>query len=109
MSSKINAADYPFDHENGNAIVPFTTLMGLMPMQVPKSDSASTVESLSSPSNSWIFRSTYPGYAPGGFTRAFGGHVYAQTCVAASRTVKPGFVVHVRLKLIRVTVEKKKC
>lgn len=55
------------------------------------------------------FKSLHPAYQlrltpiPGGpigasvpQVRAYGGHVYAQAMLAASRTVKEGFVVHVR-------------
>lgn len=41
------------------------------------------------------FRSLATPYPPGQGTRAFGGHVYAQSAYAASKTVRPGFVVHV--------------
>ncbi|KAJ5351276.1 hypothetical protein N7452_000250 [Penicillium brevicompactum] len=40
------------------------------------------------------FRSLATPYPPGQGTRAFGGHVYAQSAYAASKTVRPGFVVH---------------
>ncbi|KKK22077.1 hypothetical protein P175DRAFT_0499255 [Aspergillus ochraceoroseus IBT 24754] len=40
------------------------------------------------------FESITPSYAPGPGTRAFGGHVYAQSAYAASKTVAKGFVVH---------------
>lgn len=41
------------------------------------------------------FRSLAAPYPPGGGTRSFGGHVYAQSAYAASKTVGKGFVVHV--------------
>jgi acyl-CoA thioesterase len=41
------------------------------------------------------FRSGFPAYSPGNSTRAYGGHVFAQAALAASRTLKPGFVIHV--------------
>lgn len=41
------------------------------------------------------FRSLAVPYAPGAGVRAFGGHVYAQSAYAASKTVKSGFVIHV--------------
>jgi hypothetical protein len=62
---------------NGNTYAPFKTLMGLRKL------------------DDWTFESTHPAYSPGGFTRAYGGHVYAQAVLAAARTVKKGFVVHV--------------
>jgi acyl-CoA thioesterase II len=66
----------PADWENGNFYAPFTLMIGLDKL------------------DEWNFRSTYPAYSPGGFTRAYGGHVYAQAALAGARTVKAGFVMH---------------
>ena len=63
--------------ENGNAYISFTELMGLKRL------------------DEWMFQSIHPAYSPGGFMRAYGGHVYAQAALAAARTLKPGFVLHV--------------
>lgn len=41
------------------------------------------------------FESARPAYSPGGFTRAYGGHVFAQSAYAAAQTVREGMVVHV--------------
>lgn len=41
------------------------------------------------------FRSLAAPYPPGQTNRSFGGHVYAQSAYAASKTVGKGFVVHV--------------
>jgi acyl-CoA thioesterase len=41
------------------------------------------------------FRSLASPFPPGEGTRSFGGHVYAQSAFAASKTVGKGFVVHV--------------
>lgn len=41
------------------------------------------------------FSSIHPAYSPGNIERAFGGHVYAQAVVAASKTVAEGFALHV--------------
>lgn len=41
------------------------------------------------------FESGRPAYSPGGFKRAYGGHVFAQAALAAARTVREGMVVHV--------------
>lgn len=41
------------------------------------------------------FRSLARPYNPGQGTRSFGGHVYAQSAYAASKTVSQGFVIHV--------------
>ncbi|KAJ5773519.1 Acyl-CoA thioesterase [Penicillium paradoxum] len=40
------------------------------------------------------FRSLSTPYNPGGGTRSFGGHVYAQSAYAASKTVSQGLVIH---------------
>jgi len=45
--------------------------------------------------NDNTFESGSPAYSPGGFTRAYGGHVYAQAAWAAAHTVKDRFVLHV--------------
>jgi acyl-CoA thioesterase len=42
-----------------------------------------------------VFESLTPAWPPAPFTRAFGGHVYAQAVYAASKTVEKGLVVHV--------------
>ena len=41
------------------------------------------------------FRSLAAPFPPGEGRRAFGGHVYAQSAYAASKTVEKGFVIHV--------------
>lgn len=50
------------------------------------------------------FRSLATPYPPGQGTRAFGGHVYAQSAYAASKTVGAGFVIHVSLRWQKVIV-----
>ena len=48
--------------------------------------------------NDRTFRSATRAFQPGGklhTSRTFGGHVYAQAVLAAARTVKQGFLVHV--------------
>lgn len=62
---------------NGNAYTPWVQLMSLTKV------------------NETTYESASPAYSPGGFTRAFGGHVYAQAAYAAAHTVKNGFVLHV--------------
>lgn len=42
------------------------------------------------------FRSLATPFNPGQGTRSFGGHVYAQSAYAASKTVSQGLVIHVR-------------
>jgi acyl-CoA thioesterase len=41
------------------------------------------------------FRSLAAPFPPGEGTRSFGGHVYAQSAYAASKTVERGLVIHV--------------
>lgn len=41
------------------------------------------------------FRSLSAPYPPGEGNRAFGGHAYAQSAYAASKTVEKGFVIYV--------------
>lgn len=75
---------------------PFADLMALEKLDDPDSDQLSS-------GNEKVekFRSrAVPCGAVGGI-RAFGGHVYAQSAYAASKTVKDGFVVHVSFVGIR--------
>lgn len=62
---------------NGNDYKPFGELMTLIKI------------------NENIYESGAPAYSPGGFLRAYGGHVYAQAAWAAAHTVKKGMVLHV--------------
>lgn len=56
------------------------------------------------------FRSLAAPYPPGDGTRSFGGHVYAQSAYAASKTVGKGFIVHVSFTaLIDHHVTKLRC
>lgn len=57
------------------------------------------------------FRSLAAPFPPGEGNRSFGGHVYAQSAYAASKTVGKGFVVHVSLALegVRDAIEKFGC
>jgi hypothetical protein len=73
---------------NGNAYTPFTELMALRRADEPGHEDGAA--------GPWAFLSCSPAYSPGGFTRAFGGHVFAQAGLAAARTVRAGFVLHVR-------------
>ncbi|OJJ73743.1 hypothetical protein ASPBRDRAFT_194666 [Aspergillus brasiliensis CBS 101740] len=67
----------------------FAELMALRRLpNPPSSDSSSTTEPTER------FESIAPPYPPGEGTRAFGGHVYAQSAYAASQTVDKGFVIH---------------
>jgi len=70
----------PKDEEewhNGNCYMDFRELMELVKI------------------NDSHFESARPAYSPGGFTRAYGGHVYAQSALAAARTTRVGMVLHV--------------
>ncbi|KZF26731.1 Thioesterase/thiol ester dehydrase-isomerase [Xylona heveae TC161] len=46
------------------------------------------------PGQSDSYRNVSKPHSPGGFTTAFGGHVYAQAVYAASKTIKEGYFVH---------------
>jgi hypothetical protein len=77
---------------NGNAYTPFAELMALR-----RADGGAPPAAGGGAAAPRAFLSRRPAYSPGGFTRAFGGHVYAQAALAAARTVRPGFVLHVRV------------
>ncbi|GAM90597.1 hypothetical protein ANO11243_086420 [Dothideomycetidae sp. 11243] len=62
--------------EDGNEYLPFAELMAIEKI------------------NSVTYRSIAKPFSPGGFGRAYGGHVYAQAVWAAAQTVPEGFVVH---------------
>lgn len=70
----------------------FVELMALERLQATEACHASTNE----PEKIERFRSLATPYPPGHGNRSFGGHVYAQSAYAASKTVEKGFVVHVR-------------
>lgn len=78
----------PEKWRNGNAYTDFADLMALN--KIDKT----------------TFASAAPAYSPGGFTRAFGGHVYAQAAYAAAQTVREGFVLHVCMSLSRGRVSR---
>lgn len=69
----------------------FVALMALERLEDTKISHASTIE----PEKVERFRSLSAPFPPGGGDRSFGGHVYAQSAYAASKTVGKGFVVHV--------------
>lgn len=71
--------------ENGNSYKPFDELMTLVKI------------------NDNTYESGFPAFSPGGFTRGYGGHVYAQASWAAAHTVKSGFVLHVRREFTTFT------
>ncbi|KAL2828423.1 thioesterase-like superfamily-domain-containing protein [Aspergillus cavernicola] len=67
----------------------FAELMALTPH-----NPQTTTLSLNEPEKVERFESIAPPYRPGLGSRAFGGHVYAQSAYAASKTVPTGFVIH---------------
>lgn len=54
------------------------------------------------------FQSLASPYPPGEGKMAFGGHVYAQSAYAASKTVEKGFVIHVGPPSYSFNLSKKK-
>lgn len=66
---------------------PFVELMGLKRLDSPSTPDA--------PEKVERFQSLAAPYPPGMGGMAFGGHVYAQSAYAASKTVDKGFVIHV--------------
>ena len=60
-------------------------------------DAESVIPGTTEPEKIERFRSLASPFPPGEGTRSFGGHVYAQSAYAASKTVAKGFRVHVRL------------
>lgn len=69
----------------------FVDLMALERLEDSTVSHASTL----GPEKIETFRSLAAPFPPGEGTRSFGGHVYAQSAYAASKTVGKGFVVHV--------------
>lgn len=69
----------------------FVGLMALERLEDTEISHASTNE----PEKVERFQSLSAPFPPGEGTRSFGGHVYAQSAYAASKTVGKGFVVHV--------------
>lgn len=63
--------------DNGNVKIPFTELVALEKIEAG------------------TYRSKELAFAPAGGNRTYGGHVYMQSCYAASQTVGKDFVLHV--------------
>ncbi|KAL2865393.1 acyl-CoA thioesterase [Aspergillus lucknowensis] len=63
-------------------------------MALRRLDTQSLVLNRDEPEKVELFESTARTYRPGLGSRAFGGHVYAQSAYAASKTVPPGLVIH---------------
>ncbi|KAJ9248842.1 hypothetical protein DTO207G8_4372 [Paecilomyces variotii] len=81
----------PADNNQEQQITPFADLMALEHLErstrvlgapTDKPEVVETFQSVSLP------------FSPGAGQRAFGGHVFAQSAYAASKTVKRGFVIH---------------
>lgn len=81
------------DHDPDELASPlsFVQLMALERLDDTEMIHASTLE----PEKVERFRSLASPFPPGEGNRSFGGHVYAQSAYAASKTVGKGFVVHV--------------
>jgi acyl-CoA thioesterase len=90
MSSIRRAADD--DRQELISTTSFVELMALERLQDTEVPHSNTNE----PEKIERFRSLAVPYPPGHGNRSFGGHVYAQSAYAASKTVANGFVVHVR-------------
>ncbi|CEN62764.1 thioesterase-like superfamily-domain-containing protein [Aspergillus pseudodeflectus] len=77
------------EHEEGYPRLSFVELMALKPLGTREAkvnpDEPEKIER---------FESLAAPYRPGLGTRSFGGHVYAQTAYAASKTVPKGMVIH---------------
>ena len=91
LASVMSSKDGPSDIDPRELCrpLPFVELMALDP--VPEQQQNLPGES----ERSERFRSRAVPFPPGDGFMAFGGHVYAQSAYAASRTVKSGFFVHV--------------
>lgn len=88
MSSTRRAED---DWEGLTTPLSFVGLMALERLEDTEQPHATSNE----PERIERFRSLAAPFPPGEGTRSFGGHVYAQSAYAASKTVGKGFVVHV--------------
>lgn len=75
--------------------LPFVELMALEPLNDSHQPSNATVDD---PERAYRFRSRAVPFSPGDGFMAFGGHVYAQSAYAASKTVDKGFTIHVSQK-----------
>lgn len=88
MSSTGRAED---DWEELTTPLSFVGLMALERLE----DTAQSHPGSNEPERIERFRSLAAPFPPGEGNRSFGGHVYAQSAYAASKTVEKGFVVHV--------------
>lgn len=89
MLPKRGAAEY--DPDELTSPPSFVKLMALERLEETEKPHAHSTE----PEKIERFRSLAVPFPPGEGSRSFGGHVYAQSAYAASKTVGKGFVVHV--------------
>lgn len=87
MSSRDDPSD--IDPRDLCRPLPFAQLMALDPVSEQQQTTASDSEKVE------IFRSRAVPFAPGDTFRTFGGHVFAQSAYAASKTVERELVLHV--------------
>lgn len=83
--------DTGHDEEDLTSPLAFVELMALERLE----DSEASQSSSSAPEKVERFRSLATPFPPGEGNRSFGGHVFAQSAYAASKTVGKGFLVHV--------------
>lgn len=83
--------DTGHDEEDLTSPLAFVDLMALERIE----DSETSKSSSSEPEKVERFRSLATPFPPGEGNRSFGGHVFAQSAYAASKTVGKGFLVHV--------------
>lgn len=89
MSPKRGTAEYdPGELTSPPSFVKLMALERLEDTEIPHANSTE-------PEKIERFRSLAAPFPPGEGSRSFGGHVYAQSAYAASKTVGKGFVVHV--------------
>ena len=92
MSPKNDDPD--FDPRELCSPLPFSELMALDPLGDCNGQQRSTIDE---PERVYWFQSRATPFPPGEGSMAFGGHVYAQSAYAASKTVGQGFLLHVSL------------
>lgn len=91
MSPKVDQPD--FDPRELHSPQPFIELMALE--RLDDDLKSSHVLTINEPEKVEYFRSLATPFPPGESFMAFGGHAYAQSAYAASKTVENGFVINV--------------
>ncbi|KAJ5097290.1 hypothetical protein N7456_008011 [Penicillium angulare] len=84
----------PQNSTSGGSFNPTSPLSFVGLMALERLDDTKINESSSDPEKIELFRSLAAPYPPAEGNRAFGGHVYAQSAYAASKTVQKGFVIY---------------